>query len=257
MDSMVNLTPRAQQVLILAKQEAERFGHQFVGTEHVLSALLKIQQCIAVSILCSMNVDARQVQLKLEKQLANTKTSDSRGGKNSTTIELTPRVQKVLLLAAKEAGMLQHPYVGTEHILLGLLREEDSVAAQILIDCGVNIANCRQALLAALDPNFADDGEDDDGEDASNGELVKNSKRAENVKTPALRAFGRDLTAVAREGGLDPIIGRDREIERVVQILCRRTKIIPPSSVRPVLGKPPLSKAWPRQLPMEPFRRRS
>ncbi|MDR2435721.1 MAG: ATP-dependent Clp protease ATP-binding subunit [Puniceicoccales bacterium] len=220
---MVNLTPRAQQVLILAKQEAERFGHQFVGTEHILSALLKVQQCIAVSVLCSMNIDIKQVQAKLEKQLANIKASDSKEGKTPSAVELTPRVQKVLLLAAKEANVLQHPYVGTEHILLGLLREEDSVAAQILIDCGVNIANCRQALLAALDPNFVDDDDDDDVQNVGIAKNVKQA-RAENAKTPALRAFGRDLTAVARDGGLDPIIGRDKEIERVIQILCRRTK---------------------------------
>ena len=225
MDPMVNLTPRAQQVLILAKQEAERFGHQFVGTEHVLSALLKIQQCIAVSVLCSMNIDIKQVRSKLEQQLANIKASEPKADKNPSTVELTPRVQKVLLLAAKEANVLQHPYVGTEHILLGLLREEDSIAAQILIDCGANIANCRQALLAALDPNFMDDGDDDDDDVQSMG-AAKNVKqtRAENAKTPALRAFGRDLTAVARDGKLDPIIGRDKEIERVIQILCRRTK---------------------------------
>jgi ATP-dependent Clp protease ATP-binding subunit ClpC len=165
------------------------------------------------------------VQTKLEKQLVSTKVSDSKAGKNPSAVELTPRVQKVLLLAAKEANVLQHPYVGTEHILLGLLREEDSVAAQILIDCGVNIANCRQALLAALDPNFVDDGDDDDDDVQSMG-TAKNVKqtRMENAKTPALRAFGRDLTAVAHDGGLDPIIGRDKEIERVIQILCRRTK---------------------------------
>ncbi|MDR3274343.1 MAG: ATP-dependent Clp protease ATP-binding subunit [Puniceicoccales bacterium] len=226
MDSMINLTPRAQQVLVLAKQEAERFNHQFIGTEHILYALLKLHQCIAVSVLRSMNVDVSQVQAKLEKQLANTNTnpSDSKGSKTSGAIELTPRVQKVLILAAKEAHMLQHPYVGTEHMLLGLLREEDSVAAQILIDCGVNIANCRQALLAALDPNFTSDDDDDDDDEESSVESAKSTKQAGDVKTPALRAFGRDLTAVARDGALDPIIGRDKEIERVIQILCRRTK---------------------------------
>lgn len=170
MDSMINLTPRAQQVLVLAKQEAERFNHQFIGTEHVLYALLKFQQCIAVSVMRSINIDIGQVQAKLEKQLTNTNASDSKGEKASGSVELTPRVQKVLLLAAKEAHMLQHPYIGTEHILLGLLREEDSIAAQILIDCGVNVANCRQALLAALRPNFTgdDDDDDDDEDQASN-----------------------------------------------------------------------------------------
>ncbi|MDR1255659.1 MAG: ATP-dependent Clp protease ATP-binding subunit [Puniceicoccales bacterium] len=222
MDPMINLTPRAQQVLIMAKQEAERFNHQFIGTEHILAALLRLQQCIAVSVLRSMNVDIEELQVKLEKQLAN--ISGSKGEKFLGGVELTPRVQKVLMLAAKEAAMLQHPYVGTEHILLGLLREEDCIAAQILIDCGANIANCRQALLAALDPNFVnDDDDDDDGGEPGRGG-ARNSRQEGGAKTPALRAFGRDLTATARDSGLDPIIGRDREIERVIQILCRRTK---------------------------------
>ncbi|MDR0679448.1 MAG: ATP-dependent Clp protease ATP-binding subunit [Puniceicoccales bacterium] len=224
MDSMINLTPRAQQILVLAKQEAERFNHNFIGTEHILCALLKLQQCIAVSVLRSMNIDIGQIQVKLEKQLSSTSAKERKDGKNSGAIELTPRVQKMLLFAAKEAGMLQHPYVGTEHILLGLLHEEDSVAAQVLIDCGINIANCRQALLAALDPNFIDDEEEDEEDNGSDIEPKKNTKQRGDVKTPALRAFGRDLTAVARDGGLDPIVGRDKEIERVVQILCRRTK---------------------------------
>lgn len=222
MDSMINLTPRAQQVLIIAKQEAERLNQTFIGTEHILLGLLKLPQCIAVTILKSLNVDVTTLQNKLESQIKNTKT-ELNNSIPSQTIELTPRVQKALLLAAKEANMLQHPYIGTEHLLLGLIREEDSLAGKILNECGVNIAACRQAILAALDPNFIDDDDDDDD---SNEKLPQTNISAQQgeVKTPALRAFGRDLTAIARDGGLDPIIGRDKEIERVIQILCRRTK---------------------------------
>jgi ATP-dependent Clp protease ATP-binding subunit ClpC len=225
MDSMINLTPRSQQILVLAKQEAGRFGQKFIGPEHVLLAMLKLQQCIAASVLRSMNVDGELMQSKLEKYLEGAKDSDSKAG-STVAIELAPQVQKILLLSAKEAQILQHPYVGTEHLLLGILKEEDSVAARILAEGGVTIANCRQAILAALDPNFSGYDDDDDDDDEIEIKSKKNTKPGVdiNVKTPALRAFGRDLTAIAREGKLDPIIGRDREIERMIQILCRRTK---------------------------------
>lgn len=221
MDSMLNLTPRAQQVLIIAKQVAEQFKQNFICTEHILLALLKLPQCIAVTILKSLNVDIAELNQELENQItANSKQSNSEQS-NNQTIELTPRVQQALLLSAKEANILQHPYIGTEHILLGLIRTEESFASKVLKKYNVTIANCRQAILAALDPNFIDDDDDDDDEPVN---VKINSHQTNEIKTPALRAFGRDLTAIARDGGLDPIIGRDKEIERVIQILCRRTK---------------------------------
>ncbi len=226
MDSMLNLTPRAQQVLIIAKQVAEQFGQTFICTEHILLGLLKLPQCIAVTILKSLNVDTTELRKKLEEQIRSNKSKNSPKQASDQAIELTPRVQQVLLLSAKEANILQHPYIGTEHLLLGLIREEECFASKALSDYGVNLANCRQAILSALDPNFIDDDENDEaGDDNLISELKANGgKQASEVKTPALRAFGRDLTAIASDGNLDPIIGRDKEIQRVIQILCRRTK---------------------------------
>src|SRR5262245_1207066 len=138
-------------------------------------------------------------------------------------IPYTPRVKKVLALAAKEAKALNHTYVGTEHILLGLLREGDGVAARVLKNLDVDIEQTRQEILKELDPNFT--GQEEGGEAASAGSSSegKAEKKGE-VKTPALKAFGRDLTEIARTGEMDPVIGRFNEIERVIQILCRRTK---------------------------------
>ncbi len=226
MESMLNLTPRAQQVLIVAKQIAEQFGQTFICTEHILLALLKLPQCIAVTILKSLNVDVAQLSQDLEVQIQANKNKGLSKSSTEQAIELTPRVQQVLLYSAKEANILQHPYIGTEHLLLGLIREENSCAAKLLNKSGVNLANCRQAILAALDPNFIDNDDDDDDDDENDtffGTKTSTNQTGE-VKTPALRAFGRDLTAIARNGELDPIIGRDKEISRVIQILCRRTK---------------------------------
>src|SRR6266850_1907561 len=132
----------------------------------------------------------------------------------------TPRAQQVLALAGKEAKALNHTYVGTEHILLGLLREGDGVAARVLKNLDVDIEQTRQEILKELDPNFASQEESSPGEAA---EKPAPEKKGE-IKTPALKAFGRDLTEIARKGEMDPVIGRKNEIERVIQILCRRTK---------------------------------
>ena len=134
-------------------------------------------------------------------------------------IPYTPRVKKVLALASKEAKTLNHTYVGTEHILLGLLREGDGVAAKVLKNLDVDIEQTRQEILKELDPNFAAE----ESSIPSFGETKRPEKKGE-VKTPALKAFGRDLTEIARKGDMDPVIGRKNEIERVIQILCRRTK---------------------------------
>src|SRR6266850_1944802 len=131
----------------------------------------------------------------------------------------TPRAQQVLALAGKEAKALNHTYVGTEHILLGLLREGDGVAARVLKNLDVDIEQTRQEILKELDPNFAAQEEQSAGEG-----VEKPAEKKGEVKTPALKAFGRDLTEIARKGEMDPVIGRKNEIERVIQILCRRTK---------------------------------
>jgi len=217
-EGMSNFTPRAQQVLALARKEADRFNHNFVGTEHLLLGLIKLGQGVAVNVLQKMGLDLETVRLEVEKQVGTGPDQKQVGN-----IPYTPRVKKVLNLASKEAKQLQHTYVGTEHILLGLLREGDGVAARVLKNLDIDIEQTRQEILKELDPNFAmSDEEMDEDEEGEDTAPTKGGKKGN--KTPALRAFGRDLTEIARKGEMDPVIGRADEIERVIQILCRRTK---------------------------------
>src|SRR4026209_806808 len=213
-EAMNNFTPRAQQVLALARKEADRFNHNFVGTEHLLLGLIKLGQGVAVNVLQKLGLDLETVRLEVEKQVGTGPDQKMIGN-----IPYTPRVKKVLSLAAKEAKALNHTYVGTEHILLGLLREGDGVAARVLKNLDVDIEQTRQEILKELDPNFTSQEE----QPASEAPEKAPEKKGE-VKTPALKAFGRDLTEIARKGEMHPVIGRKNEIERVIQILCRRTK---------------------------------
>ena len=214
---MNNFTPRAQQVLALARKEADRFNHNFVGTEHLLLGLIKLGQGVAVNVLQKLGLDLETVRMEVEKQVGTGPDQKMIGN-----IPYTPRVKKVLALAAKEAKALNHTYVGTEHILLGLLREGDGVAARVLKNLDIDIEQTRQEILKELDPNFtAQEEQPPAGEGA---EKPAPSEKKGEVKTPALKAFGRDLTEIARKGEMDPVIGRKNEIERVIQILCRRTK---------------------------------
>src|ERR1700754_1331900 len=215
-EAMNNFTPRAQQVLALARKEADRFNHNFVGTEHLLLGLIKLNQGVAVNVLQKLGLDLDTVRMEVEKQVGTGPDQKMIGN-----IPYTPRVKKVLALAAKEAKALNHTYVGTEHILLGLLREGDGVAARVLKNLDVDIEQTRQEILKELDPNFAAQEEQATAEP---GEKDPQSEKKGEVKTPALKAFGRDLTEIARKNEMDPVIGRKNEIERVIQILCRRTK---------------------------------
>ena len=208
---MNNFTPRAQQVLALARKEADRFNHNYVGTEHLLLGLIKLGQGVAVNVLQKMGLDLETVRMEVEKQVGSGPETKMVGN-----IPYTPRVKKVLALAGKEAKALNHSYVGTEHILLGLLREGEGVAARVLKSLEVDIERTRNEILKELDPNFTPS----ESEQEAGGE--PSSKK--DVKTPALRAFGRDLTELAKKNELDPVIGRHNEIERVIQVLCRRTK---------------------------------
>jgi len=207
--TMNNFTPRAQQVLALARKEADRFNHNYVGTEHLLLGLIKLGQGVAVNVLQKMGLDLETVRMEVEKQVGSGPETKMVGN-----VPYTPRVKKVLALAGKEAKALNHSYVGTEHILLGLLREGEGVAARVLKSLELDIERTRNEILKELDPNFTPSESDQEG-----GEPTK-----KDVKTPALRAFGRDLTDLAKKGDLDPVIGRRNEIERVIQVLCRRTK---------------------------------
>src|SRR6058998_462010 len=212
--TMNNFTPRAQQVLALARKEADRFNHNYVGTEHLLLGLIKLGQGVAVNVLQKMGLDLETVRMEVEKQIGSGPETKMVGN-----IPYTPRVKKVLALAQKEAKQLNHNYVGTEHILLGLLREGEGAAARILKSLDVDIERCRNEILKELDPNFSPtEGNVEEGEAPQGGGNKKD------LKTPALRMFGRDLTELARKNELDPVVGRKNEIERVIQILCRRTK---------------------------------
>jgi ATP-dependent Clp protease ATP-binding subunit ClpC len=213
---MNNFTPRAQQVLALARKEADRFNHNYVGTEHLLLGLIKLGQGVAVNVLQKMGLDLETVRMEVEKQVGSGPETKMVGN-----IPYTPRVKKVLALAGKEAKQLNHSYVGTEHILLGLLREGEGVAARVLKNLEVDIERTRNEILKELDPNFTPPESE---QDPNAGGGSAESKQKGDVKTPALRAFGRDLTELARKGEIDPVIGRKNEIERVIQILCRRTK---------------------------------
>jgi ATP-dependent Clp protease ATP-binding subunit ClpC len=229
MEPMNNFTPRAQQVLALARKEADRFHHNYVGTEHILLGLIKLGQGVAVSVLQKMGLDLETVRGAVEKQVGTGQETKTTG-----SIPYTPRVKKVLALAGKEAKALNHSYVGTEHILLGLLREGEGVAARVLKSLDIDIERTRNEILRELDPQFSG-GEGNPpggGEEAApgggssrgggSGGASEDGKKE--VKTPALKAFGRDLTELARKGELDPVVGRKNEIRRVIQILCRRQK---------------------------------
>ena len=218
---MNNFTPRAQQVLALARKEADRFNHNYIGTEHVLLGLIKLGQGVAVSVLQRMGLDLESVRMEVEKEVGTGPNQ-----KSSPNIPYTPRVKKVLALANKEAKQLNHSYVGTEHILLGLLREGDGMASRVLTSLSVDLQTTRNEVLAEIDPNFAaeDTEEDFDFEDEDEIDLGGEEEAEGKTKTPALKAFGRELTKLAQNGDLDPVIGRAPEIERVIQILCRRTK---------------------------------
>lgn len=215
---MNNFTPRAQQVLQLARKEADRFNHGYVGTEHLLLGLIALGQGVAVNVLQRMGVDLQTVRMQVEKAVGVGPETKTVGN-----VPFTPRVKKVLALASQEARAMNHAYVGTEHILLGLLREGEGVAAQILKNLNVDLERVRIAVLKELDPNYEPSEESFFGgpAEAPEGKPVTGPKDS---KTPALATFGRDLTDLAAKGELDPVIGRQMEIERVIQILCRRTK---------------------------------
>jgi ATP-dependent Clp protease ATP-binding subunit ClpC len=207
---MSDFTPRGQQVLALARKEAERLNHNYVGTEHLLLGLIKLGQGVAVNVLQRMGLDLEGVRMEVEKHVGPHPEAKIIGN-----IPYTPRVKKVLALAGKEAKALNHSYVGTEHILLGLLREGEGIAARVFKSLEVDPVRTRNEILKELDPNFTPP--------ESEAEFPQEGDKKDS-KTPSLRAFGRDLTELSRKGELDPVIGRNNEIERVIQILCRRTK---------------------------------
>src|ERR1700743_974686 len=202
-------TDRARKVMQLANQEAQRFNHEYIGNEHILLGLVKEGSGVAANVLKNLDVDLRKIRVEVEKIV--------QAGPDMVTmgkLPQTPRAKKVIEYAIEEARNLGHNYVGTEHLLLGLLREKDGVAAQVLMNLGLKLEEVREEVLNLLGAGVENEG--------TTGEAKGEGKTKS--KTPALDSFGRDLTELAREGTLDPVIGRANEIERVVQILCRRTK---------------------------------
>ncbi|MCB1070243.1 MAG: ATP-dependent Clp protease ATP-binding subunit, partial [Kiritimatiellae bacterium] len=219
---MNNFTPRAQQVLQLARKEADKFNHSYVGTEHLLLGIIALGQGVAVNVLQRMSVNLESVHMEVEKAVGVGPETKQVGN-----LPFTPRVKKVLALAGSEARSLNHAYVGTEHILLGLLREGEGVAARVLRNLNVDLEKTRIEIMKELDPNY--EPENDPATQAGGGGGESQPQQAggpsaKDSKTPALTTFGRDLTELADKGVLDPVIGRASEIERVIQVLCRRSK---------------------------------
>jgi ATP-dependent Clp protease ATP-binding subunit ClpC len=216
-------TDRARKVMQLANQEAQRFNHEYIGTEHILLGLVKEGSGVAANVLKNLDVDLRKIRLEVEKLVQS--------GPEMVTIgklPQTPRAKKVIEYSMEEARNLNHNYVGTEHILLGLLREQEGVAAQVLMNLGMKLEDVREEVLNLLGHGMegSEGGTERGGREGGSGGSSESgpSTKGGKSKTPALDSFGRDLTELARQGKLDPVIGRQREIERAIQILCRRSK---------------------------------
>jgi len=203
-------TDRARKVMGLARQEAQRFNHDYIGTEHILLGLIQEGSGVAADVLKNLDVDPKRIRQEIEKLVSHGTTMVTMG-----QLPFTPRAKKVLELALEEASNLGHNYIGTEHLLLGLIREQEGIAAQVLQNLNVRLEDVREEVLELLGAEVAQ-GEDEDTEPTQQASTKS--------KTPALDAFGRDLTELARGDKLDPVIGREPEIERVMQILSRRTK---------------------------------
>ncbi|MGB2987503.1 MAG: ATP-dependent Clp protease ATP-binding subunit [Phycisphaerae bacterium] len=203
-------TDRARKVMALANQEAQRFNHEYIGTEHILLGLVKEGSGVGANVLKNLDVDLRKVRLEVEKLVKSGPETVTMG-----KLPQTPRAKKVIEYAIEEARNLNHNYVGTEHLLLGLLREQDGVAAQVLMNLNLRLEDVREEVLNLL-------GASEEAEEI--GAAMPGEQKKGKSKTPALDSFGRDLTEIARQGKLDPVIGRAAEIERIIQILCRRQK---------------------------------
>jgi ATP-dependent Clp protease ATP-binding subunit ClpC len=223
-----NFTDRVRKVLQMAREEAARLHHEYVGTEHILLGLIREGEGVAAAVLTNLNVDLEEIQQKIEETVKKGKAAAAAG----PDLPYTSRAKKVLELAMSEARELNHSYVGTEHLLLGLLREEKGIAAQVLTDAGVNLEQARAETLRLLGSEMPSGPAP-----AGSGTPPASPKSEKKSKTPALDHFCRDLTQLAGEGQLDPTIGRQKEIERVMEILSRRKKNNPVLIGEPGVGK--------------------
>ncbi|MDE0890244.1 MAG: ATP-dependent Clp protease ATP-binding subunit [Phycisphaerales bacterium] len=213
------LTDRARKVMALANQEAQRFNHEYIGTEHILLGLVKEGSGVGANVLKNLDIDLRKVRLEVEKLVKSGPEMVTMG-----KLPQTPRAKKVIEYAIEEARNLNHNYVGTEHLLLGLLREHDGVAAQVLMNLGLKLEEVRDEVLNLLGAGVEPEEQAPEAGEPTVGAQGGPRRAAGKSKTPALDSFGRDLTELAKKGELDPVIGRSMEIERLVQVLCRRTK---------------------------------
>jgi ATP-dependent Clp protease ATP-binding subunit ClpC len=214
-------TDRARKVMALASTEAQRFSHEYVGTEHILLGLVKEGTGVGANVLKNLDVDLHKVRMEVEKLVKSGPEMVPPMGK----LPHTPRAKKVIEYAIEEARNLNHNYVGTEHLLLGLLREREGVAAQVLMNMGLKLEEVREEVLNLLGAGVEGDAPEQQAAGAAApGAGGEDARPKTKSKTPALDSFGRDLTELARADQLDPVIGRVNEIERVVQVLCRRTK---------------------------------
>ncbi|WP_342475485.1 ATP-dependent protease ATP-binding subunit ClpC [Weizmannia sp. FSL K6-0777] len=218
-------TERAQKVLALSQEEAIRLKHNNIGTEHILLGLVREGEGIAAKALYGLGLSAEKIQEEVETLIGN-------GQEISQTIHYTPRAKKVIELSMDEARKLGHSYVGTEHILLGLIREGEGVAARVLTNLGVSLNKARQQVLQLL----------------GNSEASVQGGSAASVSTPTLDSLARDLTAIARKDSLDPVIGRSKEIQRVIEVLSRRTKNNPVLIGEPGVGKTAIAEGLAQQI---------
>lgn len=233
---MNNYTPRAQQVINLARREADRFRHSYIGAEHLLLGLLRLGQGVAVTVLENANINIEDLIAKIEASLVPGSATGNEG-----TLPYTQRVKRILTQAGAEAREMRHSFIGTEHLLLAILKDSDGLASQALSSAGMTYDSAKKGILEEIDPRAdlnppsrnsdprdsrsRDDDDDDDANAFLHSQTAGNRGDGyERSRTPALKAFGRDLTERAAKGGLDPVIGREAEIKRVIQILCRRTK---------------------------------
>src|SRR5689334_16783977 len=215
-----NFTERVRKVLAMAREEAARLHHEYVGTEHILLGLIREGEGVAAAVLQNLNVDLDDIQQKIEETVKKGKAAQATG----PDLPYTSRAKKVLELAMGEARELNHSYVGTEHLLLGLLREEKGIAAQVLTDAGVNLEAARAETLRLLGTEMPPGTATQTPATGSPAQQQQAAKGEKKSKTPALDHFCRDLTQLAAEGQLDPTIGRAKEIERVMEVLTRRKK---------------------------------
>lgn len=223
-------TERAQKVLALSQEEAMRLYHNNIGTEHILLGLVREGDGIAAKALQELGLEIEKIQEEVEKLIG-------KGKKPTNTIHYTPRAKKVVELSQDEARKLSHSYVGTEHILLGLIREGEGVAARVLNNLGISLTKARQQVLQLLGSN-----------ESQAGRQNRNQSSGANTSTPTLDSLAKDLTVSAREGKIDPVIGRDKEIERVIQVLSRRTKNNPVLIGEPGVGKTAIAEGLAQKI---------